>query len=59
MDRAHFVRHLLELVEREGLRAIRKRFFRLGMHFNHQSIGADRNSGARQRGDHVVSAGSM
>ena len=29
MDRAHFVRHLLELVEREGLRTIGKRFFRL------------------------------
>ena len=45
MDRAYFVRHLLELVEREGLRPIGKRFFRLAMHFNHQTICADRNSG--------------
>src|SRR5438105_15669060 len=59
MYRAHFVRHLLELVEREGLRAIGKRFFRFAMHFDHQTIGADRNSGTSQRRNHVVFAGAV
>ena len=53
VNRPHFIRHLLKLIEREGLRAVRKRFLRFTVHFDHQAIGSDSNAGAGERCDHV------
>ena len=52
VNRSHFIRHLLKLAEREGLRAVGKRFLRLTVHFDHQAIGPNRNAGACKGRDH-------
>src|SRR5438132_11748529 len=55
VDRAHFLHHSLIFIERKRLRAVGKRFVRPRMHFHHDAIGGDRDTGARQWCHHIVS----
>jgi len=56
MNRADFLYHLVVFVEREGLGAIGACQLRMIVHFDHQSVGSDSNSGAGQRPHHIAFA---
>src|SRR5579863_132087 len=58
-DLADLRHQFIELVGEQRLWAVGERLIGLVMHFDHQSIGADGDGGARQRSDLVALAGSV
>ena len=58
-DLPHLVHQLIELLGIERLLAVAERPVGIGMHFDDQAIGADRNRRARQRRDLVALAGAV
>src|SRR5207237_10001760 len=56
---ADFFGHLLELVERERLRSVRERFLWPAVHFDHQAVGAYRDTRPRQGRNHVIFSGAV